>query len=315
MTTANSRTTDSGGEVMEEGYGEGEADELVSAVVKKARLSEGTGSGPGSPGVVSGECVDEDVVVLEEGGEPVRRDRSVLEYLLSLTPDAPRGRDAAEAMCRSIHADGTAFLHATTRHSGSGGYVEYLFKYAAQELYGVDLWALPELPYKEGRNPDMVELDINAVAQSDSGVESAGPARKLKFARAYGFRNIQSVMMKMRRGQCDLDFVEIMACPSGCNNGGGQIRQATATAEGAGDGSDVVHRENPAQSKERVAQVEAAFHSALQLRRPEDNPLVQYVYAEDRLGGACSAQALAWLHTRYHAVPKLDVIAPLAAKW
>lgn len=30
-------------------------------------------------------------------------------------------------------------------------------------------------------------------------------------------------MQKMKRGKgCDFDFVEIMACPSGCVNGGGE---------------------------------------------------------------------------------------------
>jgi iron only hydrogenase large subunit-like protein len=46
----------------------------------------------------------------------------------------------------------------------------------------------------------------------------------LRFAYAYGFRNIQNIVQKLKRNKCD--FVEIMACPSGCVNGGGQIRQA-----------------------------------------------------------------------------------------
>ena len=46
----------------------------------------------------------------------------------------------------------------------------------------------------------------------------------LKFAQAYGFRNIQNVMRKIKQGKCDYDFVELMACPSGCLNGGGQIK-------------------------------------------------------------------------------------------
>ena len=40
---------------------------------------------------------------------------------------------------------------------------------------------------------------------------------------AYGFRNIQTLVQKMKRHACDYDFVEIMACPSGCLNGGGQV--------------------------------------------------------------------------------------------
>ena len=67
----------------------------------------------------------------------------------------------------------------------------------------------------------------------------------LRFAAAYGFRNIQNLVQKMKRGKCPYHFVEVMACPSGtctlvhviysgipliktlspgCLNGGGQIR-------------------------------------------------------------------------------------------
>ena len=40
---------------------------------------------------------------------------------------------------------------------------------------------------------------------------------------AYGFRNIQTLVQKMKRRACQYDFVEVMACPSGCLNGGGQV--------------------------------------------------------------------------------------------
>lgn len=44
----------------------------------------------------------------------------------------------------------------------------------------------------------------------------------LKFAQAYGFRNIQTLVRKIKRGNSQYDYVEVMACPSGCLNGGGQ---------------------------------------------------------------------------------------------
>jgi len=36
-----------------------------------------------------------------------------------------------------------------------------------------------------------------------------------RFAAAYGFRNIQNLVQKMKRGKCPYHFVEVMACPSG----------------------------------------------------------------------------------------------------
>lgn len=49
----------------------------------------------------------------------------------------------------------------------------------------------------------------------------------LKFAAAYGFRNIQNVVQKLKRGRCNYHYIEVMACPSGCLNGGGQVRSET----------------------------------------------------------------------------------------
>ena len=40
----------------------------------------------------------------------------------------------------------------------------------------------------------------------------------------YGFRHIQKIVRQLRTGRCKYDFVEIMACPGGCLNGGGQAR-------------------------------------------------------------------------------------------
>lgn len=38
---------------------------------------------------------------------------------------------------------------------------------------------------------------------------------KLTFAAAYGFRNIQNLMQKLKQRRCKYQFVEVMACPSG----------------------------------------------------------------------------------------------------
>lgn len=37
----------------------------------------------------------------------------------------------------------------------------------------------------------------------------------LCFASTYGFRNIQNLVQKLKRGKSPYDFVEVMACPSG----------------------------------------------------------------------------------------------------
>jgi len=64
----------------------------------------------------------------------------------------------------------------------------------------------------------------SGTAMGGKGLTIDGQIR-LRFAYAYGFRNIQNIVQKLKRNKCDHDFVEIMACPSGCINGGGHIRR------------------------------------------------------------------------------------------
>jgi len=229
-------------------------------------------------------------------------------------------------------------------NGGSGGFLDYIFRFAAERIMGVNLWeqpllhaqgeessgggggggegggggaavaaaavTRPPLQFKQGKNSDFEEVELIAPAVAGAGgsevLEDAAArgigegGRRLVFAKAYGFRNIQSIMLKMRKGKCDFDFIEIMACPSGCVNGGGQLRAEL--------------NESPAQTRERVGAVDVEFHRSL-VHKPEEALLVQYLYTAERLKTPLSEEARALLHTRYHAVPKLEVLAPLAAKW
>ena len=72
---------------------------------------------------------------------------------------------------------------------------------------------LDNLSYKTLKNADFREVTL----------EREGTVL-LKFAIANGFRNIQNLVQKLKRKRCDYDFVEILACPSGCLNGGAQLR-------------------------------------------------------------------------------------------
>ena len=42
-----------------------------------------------------------------------------------------------------------------------------------------------------------------------------GVRRVLHFGCAYGFRNIQNLVRRIKAGKSEYDFVEIMACPGG----------------------------------------------------------------------------------------------------
>lgn len=106
--------------------------------------------------------------------------------------------------------------------SSSGGYLEHIYKHTANVLYNQDHDMDQPLQYKTLRNKDFQETVLTV-----NGEE------KLRFAFAFGFRNIQNIVQKIKRNKCNYHFIEIMACPSGCTNGGGQIRTDTKeTAKG-----------------------------------------------------------------------------------
>lgn len=56
------------------------------------------------------------------------------------------------------------------------------------------------------RNPDFREV----ILEKDGKV-------LLRFATANGFRNIQNLVQKLKRGKSLYHYVEVMACPSGSN--------------------------------------------------------------------------------------------------
>ena len=163
---------------------------------------------------------------------------------------------------------------------GSGGYAEHILHYAAQEIFGINN---PVVEYKTLRNKDFKELHLMIEGKIE-----------LNFALAYGFRNIQNLVQKLKRGKCQYHFVEVMACPSGCLNGGGQIR-AGSTEE----------------AKELLAKVQVIYESVPK-QMPRENKLVLQLY-EQWLGGENSDLAKEMLHTQYHEIKKQS--SSLAVKW
>lgn len=144
----------------------------------------------------------------------------------------------------------------------------------------------------------------------------------LRFASAYGFRNIQNLVQRLKRGRCPYHYVEVMACPSGssplrswqglgcpwmppmphalilcpcagCLNGGGQLKAP------AGPG------------RQLLQQVEKLYNE-VRVQAPEDVAGVRELYAE-WLQGEDSARARRLLHTQYHAVEKAS--SGLSIRW
>uniref|UniRef100_A0A1A9WES9 Fe_hyd_SSU domain-containing protein n=1 Tax=Glossina brevipalpis TaxID=37001 RepID=A0A1A9WES9_9MUSC len=163
--------------------------------------------------------------------------------------------------------------------STSGGYSEHIFKYSAKQLFDVDMTTLE---YKNLRNPDFREVTL----------ERDGKCL-LKFAIANGFRNIQNLVQKLKRGKTQYHFVEVMACPSGCINGGAQIRPTS--------GQNV---------RELTSQLEQLYRQL-----PQSNPenLASTSVYSNFFNGFHTEKAKMLLHTNYHAVEKLNTA--LNIKW
>uniref|UniRef100_A0A2I3HF31 Cytosolic iron-sulfur assembly component 3 n=1 Tax=Nomascus leucogenys TaxID=61853 RepID=A0A2I3HF31_NOMLE len=165
------------------------------------------------------------------------------------------------------------------RGGGSGGYLEHVFRHAARELFGIHVTNPTCAP---PRNKDFQEVTLEKEGQV-----------LLHFAMVYGFRNIQNLVQRLKRGRCPYHYVEVMACPSGCLNGGGQLQAP----------------DRP--SRELLQHVERLY-GMVRAEAPEDAPGVQELYTH-WLQGTDSECAGRLLHTQYHAVEKAST--GLGIRW
>ncbi|CAG9585821.1 unnamed protein product [Danaus chrysippus] len=165
------------------------------------------------------------------------------------------------------------------KSSGSGGLADEVFMYAAKELFGEE--DVP-LVYKNLRNPDFREITLEKDGQE-----------VLRFAIANGFRNIQNLVQKLKRGKSPYHYVEVMACPSGCLNGGAQVRPT----EGESGRSLVGRLQDLMETLPRAETSGAA---------------VRHLWSA-WLGAAGPERARHALHTSYHAVQTNDIA--LTTKW
>lgn len=187
---------------------------------------------------------------------------------------------------------------------GSGGYLEYTFKRAAKELFNVDV---TEISYKTVRDINIATLEVEGKPV-------------LSFATAYGFKNIQNIVRKIKgtsRQVCPYDFVEIMACPSGmCSFAsiafGGACNEAVSVPTGCLNGGGQIKAEKTQEAKQLLKNVEALYHQQI-VTTPEQNAAAQEL---SRLwfDGVFSPTAHSQLHTQYHAREKMAV-NPLNIKW
>lgn len=93
----------------------------------------------------------------------------------------------------------------------SGGVLEAALRTAYHTVTGENPEIGEQSPLKVLRQIGSfkeLEIDIKGVKLHCAALSSLGEARRL--------------IQAMKRGECHYDFVEVMACPGGCINGGGQ---------------------------------------------------------------------------------------------
>ena len=153
----------------------------------------------------------------------------------------------------------------------SGGVMEAALRTVVEELTGD---AMAPLEYKEVRGME--------------GVKEASyelPGRTVRVCVASGLHNVKQVIDGIRDGSLHYDFVEFMACPGGCINGGGQPIQH----------ADV---RNFTDIKALRAAALYRQDEQMEYRRSHKNPVVQTVY-HNYLGEPGGHRAHELLHCTY----------------
>jgi NADH-quinone oxidoreductase subunit G len=111
--------------------------------------------------------------------------------------------------------------------------------------------------------------------------------KKLSLAVVSGLGNAAKVIEKIKSGEKHYDLIEVMACPGGCINGGGQpIPKDTCT---------------------KAKRTEGLYDNdkMLQLHKPQDNPYIAELY-EVLLGKPGSEIAHELLHTQYKSRKRIN---------
>ena len=161
---------------------------------------------------------------------------------------------------------------AGTIFGATGGVMEAALRTAVEKVTGEPL---PKLDFDEVRGTKGIKT-----AEYDVG------GMTVKVCVASGLANARIVMDKVRNHEMDdYQFIEIMACPGGCVNGGGQPRQPA-----------YVH--NHLDLKASRAKVLYDMDAAGEYRKSHENPEIIELY-EEYLGEPGSEKAHHLLHTHY----------------
>ena len=153
----------------------------------------------------------------------------------------------------------------------TGGVMEAALRTAVETLTGEEL---PKLDFTEVRGTQ----DIKEATYSVAGMD-------IKVAVASGLGNARELLNKVKSGEANYHFIEIMGCPGGCVNGGGQPQQPG-------------YVRNTTDIRALRAKVLYDSDAASSIRKSHENPAIKELYAT-YLGEPGSSRAHHLLHTTY----------------
>ena len=158
----------------------------------------------------------------------------------------------------------------------TGGVMEAALRTAVEKLSGEEL---KSLDFTEVRGTD----GIKEASYTVNGME-------IKVCVVSGLANANTIMEKVKNGTADYHFIEIMGCPGGCVNGGGQPIQHA-----------VVRNFVDLRARRAAALYEA--DKDMPLRKSHESEAVKRIY-DEFLGEPGSHKAHEVLHTSSVARPK-----------
>ncbi len=151
----------------------------------------------------------------------------------------------------------------------TGGVMEAALRTAIYTLTGETVTELPEVRGTAG---------IKEATYNVAGMD-------VKVAVVSGLANAKEVLEKVQNGEADYQFIEIMACPGGCVNGGGQPQQPMSIR-------------NFTDLRSERAKVLYNLDASMPLRQSHNNPAVKALY-DEFLEKPGSHKAHEILHTSY----------------
>ena len=157
-----------------------------------------------------------------------------------------------------------------TIFGATGGVMEAALRVAAKMLDGK--FEVVDFPEVRGTSP-IKEATYNVAGNT------------VRVAVASGLANAETIIKQLESGEKQYDFIEIMACPGGCVNGGGQPTLPDSIR-------------NTADLKSLRAQALYTSDKDNKLRRSSDSPVMDLVYNE-YFGAPNSHKAHEVLHTSY----------------